>query len=60
MAFQALPQGLTTVLDVIDNHPRGWTVKRKKQEGFEVEFHLAKVSISYRDFTFDTVWATMA
>lgn len=48
MAFLALPQGMKTVLDVIDNHPRGWPVKRKELGGVAIEFHLAIVSISYR------------
>ena len=48
MAFLALPQGMKTVLDVIDDHPRGWPVKRKKLGGVDIEFHLAIVSIAYR------------
>ena len=48
MAHLALPQGMMTILDVIDSHPRGWPVRRKKLGGVEREFHLAIVSISYR------------
>ena len=48
MAFLALPQGMKTILDDIDNHPRGWPVKRKELGGVAIEFHLAIVNIAYR------------
>lgn len=48
MAFMALPQGMSTVLNVIDNHPRGWPIRRKRLGDVDIEFHLAIVSISYR------------
>jgi hypothetical protein len=48
LAFLALPQGMKTVLNVIDDHPRGWPVRRKNLGGVALEFHLAIVSIAYR------------
>ena len=48
MAYLAMPQGIKTVLDVIDQHPRGWPVRRKSLGGGEIEFHIAIVSIAYR------------
>lgn len=48
LAFLALPSAMKTILDVIDNHPRSWPIKRKCLGGVEEEFHLAIVDIAYR------------
>jgi hypothetical protein len=48
VAYQALPNAMKTILDVIDNHPHGWPVKRKKLAGTDYIFHLAIVNIAYR------------
>lgn len=48
MAYRALPHGINNILAVIDSHPHGWPVKRKNIGGFDLEFHLAIVNISYR------------
>lgn len=48
LAFQALSQAMTTILDTIDAHPRSWPRKRKKIGGTEYDFHLAIMSIAYR------------
>lgn len=44
----ALPLAMKTILDIIDAHPRGWPLRRKDIGGVTVEFHLAIVSIAYR------------
>lgn len=48
LAFQALPQAMTTILDTIDAHPRSWPLKRKRIADSEYAFHLAIISIAYR------------
>lgn len=48
LAFQVLPQAMTTILDTIDAHPRSWPRKRKLIGDVEYEFHLAIMSIAYR------------
>ena len=48
MAFQALSQAMTTILDIIIAHPRSWPRKRRQIAGVEYEFHLAIISIAYR------------
>ena len=48
LAFQALSQAMTTILDTIDAHPRSWPRKRRQIGGTEYEFHLAIMSIAYR------------
>ena len=48
LAFQALPQAMTTILDTIDAHLRSWPRKRRPIGGNEYEFHLAIMSIAYR------------
>ena len=48
LAFLALPTAMTTILDVIDDHPRGWPIKRKRLGGSEHVFHLAIIDIAYR------------
>jgi len=48
LAFQALSQAMTTILETIDAHPRSWPHKRKKIADTEYEFHLAIMSIAYR------------
>jgi hypothetical protein len=39
---------MTTILDVMAEHPRAWPVKRKILGGLEQEFHLAVKDIAYR------------
>jgi hypothetical protein len=39
---------MITILDVMDEHPRAWPVKRKILNGVEQEFHLAVTDIAYR------------
>ena len=48
LAFQALPQAMTTILDTIDAHPRSWPRKMSQKGGIKYEFHLAIMSIAYR------------
>jgi len=48
VAYRALPQALTTILEVMTNHPQGWPIKRKNLAGKEVIFHLAVTDIAYR------------
>lgn len=48
LAFLALPPAMKIILDVIDDHPRGWPIKRKLLGETEHEFHLAVVDIAYR------------
>jgi hypothetical protein len=36
------------IIDVIDNNPHGWPIRRKTIEGNELGFHLAVVNIAYR------------
>ena len=48
LAFLALPSALKTILDVIDNQPRSWPIRRKRLGGVEHEFHLAIIDIAYR------------
>lgn len=48
LAYFALPSAMKTILDVIDSHPHGWPVKRKRLGGVEHEFHLAIIDIAYR------------
>ena len=48
MAYLSLPQGMETILDVIDAHPRGWPIRRKNIGGIDLEFHIAIVSLAYR------------
>ena len=47
-AYFALPSAITTILDVMAEHPRAWPVKRKTLGGVEQEFHLAIKDIAYR------------
>lgn len=47
-AYRALPSAMTTILDVMAEHPRAWPVKRKLLGGVEFEFHLAVKNIAYR------------
>lgn len=47
-AYRALPSAMTTILDVMAEHPRAWPVKRKLLGGVEQEFHLAVKDIAYR------------
>ncbi len=47
-AYLALPSAISTILDVIAEHPRAWPVKRKTLGGVEQEFHLAIKDIAYR------------
>jgi len=47
-AYRALPSAMTTILDVMAEHPRAWPVKRKILGGVEQEFHLAVKDIAYR------------
>lgn len=48
LAYMALPSALTTILDVIERHPRAWPIKRKRMAGLELEFHLAVLDLAYR------------
>ncbi|MCD6526739.1 MAG: hypothetical protein J7K75_07105 [Desulfuromonas sp.] len=48
LAFQALSQAMTTILETIDAHPRSWPRQRRQIGGNEFEFHLAVMSIAYR------------
>ncbi len=48
LAYRALPSTMITILDVMDEHPRAWPVKRKILNGVEQEFHLAVTDIAYR------------
>ncbi len=48
VAFRALPSAMTTIFNVMAEHPRAWPVKRKMLGGIELEFHLAVVDIAYR------------
>lgn len=48
VAFFALPAAMTTILDVIERHPRAWPVRLKSLGGVECEFHLAVVDLAYR------------
>lgn len=48
LAYMALPSAMTTILDVIERHPRAWPIKRKRMAGVEVEFHLAVLDLAYR------------
>lgn len=47
-AYLALPSAMIAILDIIEEHPRAWPVKRKKLSEFEVEFHHAIKDIAYR------------
>ena len=47
-AYRALPSAMTTILDVMAEHPRAWPIKRKMLGGGEQEFHLAVKDIAYR------------
>lgn len=47
-AYRALPSAMTTILDVMAEHPRAWPIKRKMLAGVEQEFHLAVMDIAYR------------
>ena len=47
-AYRALPSAMTTILDVMAEHPRAWPIKRKMLGGVEQEFHLAVKDIAYR------------
>jgi hypothetical protein len=48
VAYRALPSAMTTILNVMAEHPRAWPVKRKMLGGIEQEFHLAVKDIAYR------------
>lgn len=48
VAYLALPSAIATILDVIENHPRSWPVKRKMLGGVQHEFHLAIMDLAYR------------
>lgn len=48
LAFLALPQAMTTILDVMNANPHAWPIKRKKIDGIEYVFHLAIIDIAYR------------
>jgi len=48
VAYRALPHSMTTILNVIERHPRAWSVKRKALVGTGYEFHLAITDIAYR------------
>jgi hypothetical protein len=48
VAYLALPSAMETIFDVIEKHPRAWSVKRKMLGGTQHEFHLAIVDLAYR------------
>jgi hypothetical protein len=47
-AYCALPAAMTTILEVMAEHPRAWPVKRKRLGGVEQAFHQAVKDIAYR------------
>lgn len=47
-AYCALSSAMTTILDVIAEHPRAWPVKRKILGDVEYEFHHAVKNIAFR------------
>ena len=47
-AYLALPSAITTILDVMAEHPRAWPIRKKMLGGVEQEFHLAIKDIAYR------------
>lgn len=47
-AYRKLPAAMTAILDVIEEHPRAWPVKRRMINGANLEYYLAIKNIGYR------------